>query len=150
MADEDTAGVPQPAAEPATPPEAGAVPVQSEAEQDEPNKAIPSVQNSSVPTQTAQIPVNEPLPQVSASAPQAHSGRDLLVKARATIQNRKHIKLEKILEFLNTKGKVTNDDVEKFLHASDATATRYLSQLEKEGKIKQHEKTGKAVTYTKV
>ena len=77
-------------------------------------------------------------------------GRDLLVKARATIQDRKHKKLEKILEFLNTKGKITNDEVEKLLHVSDATATRYLSALEKEGKIKQVGKTGKAVEYTRI
>ena len=45
---------------------------------------------------------------------------------------------------------VTNDEVEKFLHVSDATATRYLSQLEKEGKIKQNGKTGKGVSYSKI
>lgn len=127
--------------------------------------------------QTAQIPANEPItpepeplevahdkPTLApASAPEAHrdaspaqspasagrSGRDLLVKARATIQQRKQKKLEKILEFLNAKGKITNDQVEKLLHVSDATATRYLSALEKEGKIQQVGKTGKAVTYTK-
>ena len=103
--------------------------------------------------QTAQIPASEPIapalaPTQVASSP-THEAHDLLVKARATIQSRKHKKLEKILEFLNTKNKITNDEVEKLLHVSDATATRYLSALEKEGKIKQVGKTGKAVTYTK-
>ncbi len=112
-------------------------------------------------TQTAQIPASEPLPPEpepihapespqAASAPApvpTRASRDLLVKARATIQDRKHKKLEKILELLNTKGKITNDEVEKLLHVSDATATRYLSALEKEGKIKQVGKTGKAVQY---
>ena len=51
---------------------------------------------------------------------------------------------------LNTKNKITNDEVEKLLHVSDATATRYLSALEKEGKIKQVGKTGKAVVYSKI
>ncbi len=72
------------------------------------------------------------------------------MKARATIQNRKRIKLEKILSEVAKKGKITNDEVEKLLHVSDATATRYLSQLEKEGKIKQIGKTGKAVEYTRI
>jgi predicted HTH transcriptional regulator len=45
---------------------------------------------------------------------------------------------------------ITNDEVEKYLHVSDATATRYLSILEKEGKIKQNGKTGKGVLYTKL
>ena len=44
---------------------------------------------------------------------------------------------------------VGNDEVEKLLHVSDATATRYLSVLEREGKIKQLGKTGKGVVYTK-
>ena len=35
-----------------------------------------------------------------------------------------------------------NDEVEKFLYVSDATATRHLSQFEKKGKIKQNGKTG--------
>jgi predicted HTH transcriptional regulator len=46
--------------------------------------------------------------------------------------------------------KITNDEVEKFLHISDATSGRYLSILVKEGKIKQTGKTGKSVFYTKI
>ncbi len=42
---------------------------------------------------------------------------------------------------------VTNDEVEKLLHISDATATRYLELLEKEGKVKQVGRTGKGVSY---
>ena len=102
--------------------------------------------------QTAQIPVNEPFTPAPAQ-PQpttiVHTARDLLVKARATIQFRKTAKLEKIMATLQKKNHITNDEVEKLLHVSDATATRYLSALEKQGKIKQIGKTGKAVTYTK-
>jgi hypothetical protein len=117
-------------------------------------------------TQTAQIPVNEPLPtqlepidsaQDKPTPPPAqpqttsivHTARDLLVKARATIQFRKTAKLEKIMSALQKKNHITNDEVEKLLHVSDATATRYLSALEKQGRIKQIGKSGKAVTYTK-
>ena len=161
MVDEDTSQTPAPAAEPtATPPEAATAPTEPEAAQSEPQPTE---------TPTAQIPVSEPLPPepepispapeppqaaASASATPApvatHPSRDLLVKARATIQDRKRKKLDKILEALNAKGKITNDEVEKLLHVSDATATRYLSALEKEGKIQQVGKTGKAVTYTRV
>lgn len=73
-----------------------------------------------------------------------------MVKARATIQERRRKKLEKILEALAVKGKITNDEVEKLLRVSDATATRYLSTLEKEGKIQQVGKTGKSVEYRKI
>ena len=45
---------------------------------------------------------------------------------------------------------ITNDEAEKLLHISDATATRYLEQLEKEGKIKQAGKTGSNVSYERI
>lgn len=115
----------------------------------------PIVENDeplSNPISETQTATAEPVPQSlpSTPAPVAPAGRDVLAKARATIQDRKRKKLEKILEALNTKGKISNDEVEKLLHVSDATATRYLSTLEKEGKIKQVGKTGKSVVYTKV
>ena len=152
MAEEDTSPAPSPAEEPVTPPmEAPLAPAGPEAEQGEPE------------TQTAQIPASEPLPpepepiaptpapaaSASVAAAPTHPSRDLLVKARATIQDRKRKKLDKIMEALNTKGKITNDEVEKLLHVSDATATRYLSALEKEGKIKQVGRTGTGVTYSR-
>ena len=54
---------------------------------------------------------------------------------------------EKILKELQNKQKITNNDVEKLLGVSDATATRYLDELEKDGKIRQVGKTGKHVYY---
>jgi predicted HTH transcriptional regulator len=75
---------------------------------------------------------------------------ELLTKAKNTIQFKKRKKLEKIMAMFLKKSKITNDEVEKLLHVSDATATRYLSQLEKEGKIKQTGKTGHAVFYVKI
>jgi len=53
----------------------------------------------------------------------------------------------KILELTKQKDKVTNNDVEKFLNVSDATATNYLDELEKEGKVKQVGETGQSVYY---
>ncbi len=55
--------------------------------------------------------------------------------------------LEKILEFLRENEKVTNNDIEKLLGVSDATATRYMNELEKERKVRQIGKTGNAVYY---
>jgi len=74
--------------------------------------------------------------------------RELLAQANAMIQRRRQKKLDKILAEMATNGKITNDEVEKLLHVSDATATRYLSLLEKQGKIRQVGKTGKGVVYT--
>jgi Fic family protein len=42
---------------------------------------------------------------------------------------------------------ISNNEVEKMLNVSDATATRYLDELEQEGKVEQMGRTGKYVTY---
>lgn len=99
--------------------------------------------NFSSGEQTAQMVGNEPI--VSRSFIQ-----ELLEKAKLAIQGRKRIKLDKIMNLFAKQTNITNDEVEKYLHVSDATATRYLSILEKEGKIKQEGKTGKGVLYTKL
>ena len=56
----------------------------------------------------------------------------------------------KILELLNSKHPITNNDVEDLLKISDASVTRYLDELEKEGKEVQVGRTGKHVNYEKV
>ncbi|MEX2029271.1 MAG: hypothetical protein WD963_02200 [Candidatus Paceibacterota bacterium] len=102
--------------------------------------------------ETAQTPVSEPLAQ-----PKSSLARELLIKARNAIQFRKRKKLDRIMTLFDKKKngstgspQVTNDEVEKLLHVSDATATRYLSQLKKEGRIKQNGKTGRGVSYSKM
>lgn len=55
-----------------------------------------------------------------------------------------------IVELLETQTPLTNDHIQKLLGVSDATATRYLDELEKEGNIRQVGKTGKYVYYEKV
>jgi len=54
------------------------------------------------------------------------------------------------MQALTIKNKITNGEVEKLLHVSDATATRYLSALVKENKIRQVGKTGTGVVYQKI
>ena len=67
--------------------------------------------------------------------------------ARATIQLRREKKLAKIMTLFAKQTTVTNDEVEKLLHVSDATATRYLSILAERGKLKQVGHTGRGVRY---
>lgn len=55
---------------------------------------------------------------------------------------------QKILEFVQANGKIQNNDVEKLAGVSNATAERYLDELEKEGKITQHGAIGQSVFYT--
>lgn len=141
---------PEPVATPETPPA--------------PTEAAPAPETGQPSTPTAQIPPNEPIAPESepiepapeppsAAAPVQtgilHAAREILVKARVAIQDRKRKKRDKIMLALATKNKITNDEVEKLLHVSDATATRYLSALEKEGKIIQVGKQGKGILYIK-
>ena len=55
---------------------------------------------------------------------------------------------KKILEFIQANGKIQNNDVEKLAEVSNATAERYLDELEKEGKLTQHGVIGQGVFYT--
>ncbi|MEK9159082.1 MAG: helix-turn-helix domain-containing protein [Patescibacteria group bacterium] len=57
---------------------------------------------------------------------------------------------EALLGILETQTPLTNNHVEQLLGVSDATATRYLEELEKEGKVRQVGTTGQAVYYEKI
>jgi hypothetical protein len=61
--------------------------------------------------------------------------RTLLAKAQAKIQFNKQKKLDKIIQFASTKGKITNDEVQKLLRISDKTSERYLKKLVLQGKL---------------
>lgn len=110
-----------------------------EAETPEPK----SETQSSAPTEAS-------LPSVPVVVPKTNSLREFLNKAQFAIQTRKKKKLEKIMSLFAKRTSITNDEVEKLLHVSDATATRYLTILKKENKIKQIGKTGKGVSYSKM
>lgn len=56
---------------------------------------------------------------------------------------------QRILGALEKNQRVANDDIQKLLGVSDATATRYLEELEKDGKIRQVGTAGKHVCYEK-
>ncbi len=59
----------------------------------------------------------------------------------------KQSRKEKILEILRGRKSVTNDDIEKVLSVSDASATNYLQELEHEGEIEQVGERGRFVSY---
>lgn len=60
----------------------------------------------------------------------------------------KTVNKQKILAFVQEHGKIQNNDVEKLAGVSNATAERYLDELEKEGKITQYGAIGQSVFYT--
>lgn len=108
---------------------------------------VSSSSSSEVKEEVKFEPVSVPIPVI---IPPKNSIRELLAKAKNAIQFRKRKKLDKVMALFLKHSKITNDEVEKFLHVSDATATRYLSQLEKENKIKQVGKTGHSVSYSRI
>src|SRR3989338_2591604 len=123
----------------------------------ESSSEIPENQgSSSSKPETAQIPVFEPLAETTpkevspVSSKPKLSQKDLWRRFLDKVSIGKRKKLDKIMALFLQQSKITNDEVEKFLHVSDATATRYLSILEKEGKIKQNGKTGKGVSYSRI
>ena len=67
-----------------------------------------------------------------------------LIKAK---EEQKSENRQKILDFLQDKEKIANNDVEKLLGVSNSTAERHLDQLEKEGVLKQVGKVGRDVYY---
>ena len=71
-------------------------------------------------------------------------GWELSQEAR---KKKKEENKNKILKELQNKDKISNDEVQKLLGVSDATATRYLEELEKEGKIHQIGGTQKDTFY---
>lgn len=56
---------------------------------------------------------------------------------------------QKIISALRSQDKITNDEVQKLLDVSDATATRYLDELEKENIVRQVGERGHQVYYEK-
>ena len=73
-----------------------------------------------------------------------HSGGLIAEQTQKKTENK-----EKILRALHSspEGKITNNDIEKLLGISDSSATRYLDELEKEGRVRQVGETGHAVYY---
>ena len=61
----------------------------------------------------------------------------------------KRVNKEKILTYLASRSEISNDDVEGLLAVSNATAERYLDELEKEGQLTQVGATGRSVYYKK-
>ena len=64
-------------------------------------------------------------------------------KQQAEKQSRK----ERIIQIIKEKGTVANNDIEKALGVTDTTATNYLQELEREGKIEQIGERGRFVSY---
>jgi hypothetical protein len=98
---------------------------------------------SDIPEPPNEAPISEPVQSIpvqsasSAPAQQDQIGliRALLAKAQAKIQSNKQKKLDKIILFAQKKKIIANEDVQKLLHISSATATRYLVKLVQQDRL---------------
>ncbi|TSC85586.1 MAG: hypothetical protein G01um10148_972 [Parcubacteria group bacterium Gr01-1014_8] len=104
-------------------------------------------------TQSAQSGPAEPAPPPPASASPAPETplsaslplmlgpalaiKNLAQQALEKLQFRKKGRLDKIIELARRKGSIVNNDVEMLLKVSDATASRYLAELVKQGTLRQ-------------
>ena len=83
---------------------------------------------------------------VEASAKSGPSLDELRAKANKERQDRKQEHLS-VIEKLGKSGSINNGVVRDLLHVSQTSATRYLEELVKQGKMKKSGK-GKAITYS--
>lgn len=74
---------------------------------------------------------------------------EILQTARRSIQQRTNKRFQKILQAVHRTGRITNDGVEELFCISDRTASKYLSQLTKDGRLQRHG-SGRGTYYTKV
>ena len=123
--------------------------IQSQAETPAPAQTEPAGESSSTPVEQPQEtepiqpesispqPISQSRP-AEPTLPSTSSGQAkfFLAKALESIQFRKKAKLEKIIKLANEKKSITNDQVQKLLRISDATATRYLSELVRQNRLK--------------
>lgn len=72
------------------------------------------------------------------------------VKLRGIVKvqsKEKEENIKRLKGHISNKKKITNNEVERFLGVSDATATRYLEELEREGSLEQIGREGRNVYY---
>jgi hypothetical protein len=74
-------------------------------------------------------------PQSLAQQDQTGFIRALLAKANAKLHSNRQKKLDNLMLMAQKKKIITNDDVQKLLRVSDATATRYLVKLVQQGRL---------------
>jgi len=122
--------LPPPAPTEPIPPESS--PVQSQPESSPaPTEPIPTqpgpIQAPPSAQAEAKIQIPNQVRNDTGEPPKENIISSLLRKAKEKIFARKQKKLEKIAELAKLKGKITNDDVQKLLRISDATASRYLA-----------------------
>ena len=74
-----------------------------------------------------------------------HKAKKSLIQIQA---EEKALDKRSILGIMETNSPLTNNHIEMMLGIPESSTTRYLDELEKEGKVVQHGTTGRDVFYT--
>lgn len=111
-------------------------------------KVVETTSHGAQPALAPVAPASSPSPALETPAPAPQtvpppppqpvdtSIKSRLNQALEAIRFRKRAKLDKILVLAVKKKSIKNDDVEKLLRVSDTTATNYLNQLVRSGRLK--------------
>lgn len=109
--------------------------------------AVSKIETEQHTDPSVQTPEHQPQTPAAHNQTQSHrwSAAD---RARASATHTRKIQehLDKIIAYARTKPHVTNDEIEKLLHVSDATASRYALLLVKQG-ILRREGKGRGALY---
>ncbi len=143
---------PSPVAEQVEPAEPASVIPKESQSAPEPTSEPPEIEVSAPEpkpaTQSAssQPPQRPPAAQSSQSVPSTKWSAINRTNAIAKRVGRKEARLAKVVDLAKEKGRITNDDIEKLLHISDATAARYGTTLMQRDLLKREGK-GRGVSY---
>ncbi|MEK9154359.1 MAG: hypothetical protein AAB798_02720 [Patescibacteria group bacterium] len=114
----------------------------------EPASVIPEASQSASNAEVESQPVSQPTSTSQTSEPGHKWSVEDRAKSIATHARKRDMRLAKIVEHAKAHGgKITNDEIEKLLHISDATASRYAKILVARGVLRQEGK-GRGAKYT--
>lgn len=121
------------------------IPEESQSAQEsivEPPKVAASASASQPATQSSSSPPPQQTPAAQSSQQAQSSMWSATDRAHAVAKriSKKEARLAKVVELAKEKGRITNVDIEKLLHVSDATASRYGTILVQRGLLKREGK----------
>ena len=127
--------LPQEPAEPASAPIEGDIPSAPQISDSQPTPPIPEQEPPTETQEQSSAPSIEPeqvQPAPQQSVPQAAQQRpigEIMASLRQQKANKREVRLQKIIGVAREKGRITNNNIQKLLRVSDATATRYAHEL---------------------
>ena len=112
-----------------------------------PETVTPPPSQTTQPLETSKIEVPPTATPIQSTTPSPASLKDLMASIRQLKSKKREARLEKILAYARQQGKITNNDIQRLLRVSDATATRYAQALIRRDLLKKSSGRTKGVYY---